>query len=236
MNETNSAVAVAHPDYADMTKFDEHLYVTSVGAINKCKYITKTSRPKGRDDYHILYVKDGEMTLMIDNVTHTLSKGDAAFIDYGIPHEYIVQKQDNFFYYWIHFKGTLTKELLNDLGLTKSLVVTTDDSKIICDLLEKLIKETGIKRKNYFKYCQQILTEVLINISNATSKETEATYFSQIDRITSIMRNDNCLDKTIEDFAGMCNLSSSRFIKKFRCATGMTPIEYRNRAIADKAA
>ena len=235
MNETNYTVSVAHPDLAHMTKFDEYLYVTSVGAISKCRYITKTSRPKGRDDYHILYVAKGEMTLKIDSVTHTLSAGCAAFIDYGIPHEYIVQRQDNFMYYWIHFKGNLAKELLSDLGLSKSLITSPKNKKELCNLLEQLIKETGTKRKNYFKSCQQILTEILIHISAEAEGSDGTTHFSQIERVASMMRNDNCIDMTVEDFAKICGLSSSRFTKKFSQATGMTPIEYRNRAIADKA-
>ena len=229
------SVSVGHPNYTHMTKFDEYLYVTSVGAINHCRYITKTTRPHGRDDYHILFVTTGDLSLKINTTTHILHPGDIAFIDYGVPHEYVVLPQDPFFYYWIHFKGNLAKDLLNDLGIAASFVAHLGDTPENRDLFDRLLNEIGTKRINYFKRAQQILTSILLQISTRASDQGEIVPFSQIDRVASMMRNENCQSLTVEDFAAMCSLSKSRFIKKFHQATGMSPIEYRNKAIVDKA-
>ena len=89
----------------------------------------------------------------------------------------------------------------------------------------------------YFKKCSILLTSILLEFY---TKGVESVFIKQrnftlIDNVITIMRTGNCVGKNIDDFAAMCHLSKSRFIKKFKKYTGTTPIDYRNSILIDKA-
>lgn len=237
MNFKSISFSVAHPNFHDITEYDENLYVSSCGAINQKEFSATTSRKNGRNDYHILYVRDGHISLSINQVPHELYKGDFAFIDYGIPHEYTCDKNQPIFYYWVHFKGNCANSLLTDLGFEDSFVLNAEYDSKISDKFEQIISILNTQRVMYFKKCSILLTSILLEFY---TKGVESVFIKQrnftlIDNVITIMRTGNCVGKNIDDFAAMCHLSKSRFIKKFKKYTGTTPIDYRNSILIDKA-
>ncbi len=226
---------IGHPNLADITQFDEHLYITSSGTIYQPRTEVVTSRLNGRDDYHLLYIHDGEITLTINNTPYTLYAGDLAFIDYNVPHVYTSNSTS--YYHWLHFKGTFAQQLLQDCGFYESCVLKFPLDEKICQLFSNITNKLNFQEHMYTKYTSIYLTEILISFHEKLieSHNLRPNSFKQFDKVQSLMRSPAGHDLTIDDFAKMCHLSKSRFIKNFKKATGYTPIEYRNHAIIDQA-
>lgn len=228
---------IGHPDYNDFTEFDNNLYINSVGYLHAASSENITCRPNGRDDYHILYIKGGSFHLKIRETEYTLSQGDIAFISYNTPHEYHNISKDIIDYYWLHFKGESIQLLLNDLNLSDSGIFHINDTGKICAIFENIIDELNSQKYMYLKRCHILLTTLLLELHQqlVLSNNTFQKQRNQIESIRSMMRSQNCLNMTVDDFAKMSHLSKSRFIKAFKSATGYTPIEYRNICVIENA-
>lgn len=213
------------------------LYVTSCGSMRKRKCLMKTSRLNGRNDYHILYCCEGTINLKIQESEYKLKRGDMAFISYCTPHEYFCNKNELISYYWIHFKGSRSTDLLNDLNFDNSFVLTADFDEKISNLFEQMLLTLYEQRNMYFKRCSALLVYILLSFYDKASEAGCVPHkeFTNFDKVISIMRAENGFEKSVGEFAEICHLSKSKFIKKFKEHTGYTPIAYRNIIIIDKA-
>lgn len=227
---------IAHPTYNDITQFDNTLYVSSAGYYCNTTDLFHTTRKSGRNDYHLLYVECGEMCLKIHSCEWVLKPGSFAFIDYGVPHEYYAVSEKTPSYYWVHFKGSLSRELLADLNFNRSFVYTCSlDQNVVQDFID-IISELKYQGYMYLKRSQMHLVRLLLKFSQIAYEEANnVQLFNKFEAVKTKMRLCNCGDMTVDDFASMCNLSKSRFIKNFKRYTGMTPIEYKNTAIIERA-
>ena len=230
-------ISIGHPNYDDMTDYDSQLYITSSGTMFASKRALKTSRLNGRDDYHMIYIEKGRMIFRINEIEYNVHEGAVAFIDYGIPHEYLCGDDGDVLYHWLHFKGNMAHSFLQDFSLNKSCIFQFDTDNYICTNFKNITYELCAQRDMYLKRCRILLTEILLqlskNIRNHGTAQSKS--FNKIETIQSIMRTNNCLDMSVDDFAKICHLSKSRFIKTFQQATGYTPIEYRNITVINKS-
>ena len=230
-------VSIGHTNYDDLTDYDSHLYITSSGTISAPIGSSITMRPHGRDDYHVIYIQKGSMKFKINEIEYDMRAGAFAFINYGSPHEYYCDKGEEVLYHWLHFKGDFAHSFLHDFSLDDSCVYQFEYDEELSDLFKNITYELNQRHHMYLKLCQMTLTEIFIRFSKKIQDSSNAKpkIFSKIEIIQSIMRSHNCVDMSVDDFAQMCHLSKSRFIKKFKQATGYTPIEYRNMTIINKA-
>ena len=225
-----------HNDPFNLTEYDFQLYVTSAGRFfRRPPENIKTVRPDGRDDYHIIYIKDGSFIISGNNYEKELLPGDVAFIDYNSPHMYYSTSNQVLDYYWLHFKGTAAPLLIKDLRLYDGYIFhINNDSDNIKELFESILKELKEQTPLYMKNIQisliTLLTEMHRQIKNMSPQ-----YPDSIAKLLSLMRSENCINMTLDDMAVFCNLSKSKFISTFKQSTGHTPIEYRNTFIIEKA-
>ena len=177
------------------------------------------------------------MKFKINEIEYHMQAGAFAFISYGSPHEYSCLEGEDVLYHWLHFKGDFAHSFLHDFSLDESCVYPLDYDERLSELFQKITMYLNQQCPMYLKLCQITLTEILVCLQQKieASSNSRPKSFSKIEQIQSIMRSQNCLEMSVDDFAQMCHLSKSRFIKNFKQATGYTPIEFRNMTIINKA-
>lgn len=178
-----------------------------------------TLRVNGRKDYSLFFIKNGKMTF--DN--KTVCKNQIWIYPPDKRQEYVIHKNDNAKYYYLHFTGNKMDELFSGLNIRLntplsspegvdsiikdiSFYVKTDDarSKLKCEYLTlKLL------------YC---LSETLPsldknNLMRSVIEEMHHTYSLPYDALR---------------FAKICALSVSRFNHLFKEVTGLSPQKYYN--------
>jgi len=225
---------ISHPNNSNLSEFDRQLYVVSCGNTSVEVADANSNRPNGRADYHILYVKSGKIHMTYGkNQKHiTLNNGDSIFLNYMEPHSYTYKALKGCSYYWLHFNGLNAQNLLNDLSLTATTKIHTKDLHI--EMLFKKIMQTTIKMKPFYhKKLLCILIELLTYLSKACHTEAYSKNEDNFDEIITLFNYPENASMTIDEYAQLCNLSKSRFIKNFKKATGYTPNALKTQCIIE---
>lgn len=226
----NSAYSYSQPDAADLTEFDEDLYVVSCGCKEYTNSDHRIDRPNGRDDYHVLYLAQGSALYQMGGEMRRVEAGHAVVYKPMEPHAYIYRKEDRPAVYWIHFRGRIAGLFMEQLGLTGSSVYNVGQSTSLCSSFLNIIKELQIKDTLYFKMCRGYLVQLLTLLARHASVSSKRKIFGYKDLVNVVyLINEHCEENTaVEEYARLCHLSKYRFITNFKALTGFTPIEYRN--------
>jgi len=226
-----------HPDYNDMQQFDKHLYVVSCGFQHIDTKDITTSRLNGHGDYHILYLTKGKGNFLINNQECVVEAGTIVFYNYGDSHKYTYYAKDDTCVYWIHFNGDFAKELIIDLIFETSSTIKIGTNSFLCECFENIINELNYKPSMYFKSCCGNLITMLSYIAEIRNdlNQKKCSHADDFAYIISLMNKNEDSHMQVEDYANICHLSKSRFIKNFKQFTGLTPIEYKNQIIIKKA-
>lgn len=211
---------IGHPDNSELSDYDKQLYITSCGNSTPKSYESTAIRKNGRPDYHIIYVKTGSLSVVCgkNNTDFILKDGDIMFIPFMEPHQYTYKIGGS--YYWLHFKGTQVENLIKDLSLEKTTKIHAKNSYI--EQIFKRILHCSIGQKPlYHKKLSCTLLELLTYVSESSNPVKNED--NNFDSIISLFHYPENSSMTVNDYARLCNLSKSRFIKKFKKATGYTP-------------
>ncbi len=219
---------IIHPHIEDRTDFDSALYPISCGYYKVDASDIGCKRENGRDDYFIFYVLKGKSSIVMDGIAQTVSQGDFVFYDFGDRQEYKHLSEFETEVYWLHFGGRNAKKILLDLGITKSMVLHCDTD--LSFHFENILRELTYKKEHYHKI---ITGSIYMIFASAVRKITVSD--SELDIVISSMNRMENNSLTIDNYAKMCNLSRSHFIKRFKEYTGDSPIRFKNRIIINNA-
>ncbi|MBQ8208713.1 MAG: AraC family transcriptional regulator [Clostridia bacterium] len=214
------------PDRHDI---DKDIFVIGCGydIINQTD-IPRRSKNNNEVNFHILYFTEGNCTVYIKDKEYSVSAGDLVYFYSGDPYRYIYHHDPETRVYWLHFSGRKSHELVNDLGLTDSFV---DHSKTnFSKYFENIIEEIVIKKKHYNKAMNAHLYLLL----TAIVRKNEAND-ARLDKVIALMSDINNSSMTLDDYARICHLSKSQFIRSFKNYTGKTPIKYKNEILIENA-
>ncbi|MGN1473884.1 MAG: helix-turn-helix domain-containing protein [Eubacteriales bacterium] len=174
------------------------------------------ARPRGRRDYHLLYVADGEISVC----GKELRSGDFYLFYPGEPQNYIYKKKEGCRYYWSHFTGSRVPELLSEIGLCSGF-------------------HPGNNRKREANSLLHLLTEALSHPGEQHSAYPLAVFFSFLQFLSAppvkpfpFSRAASALENTerkvlVSDLAALYHMSPGHFIRSFKQAYGVTPANYR---------
>ena len=219
---------ISHPDKNDRTKSDMDLHVVSCGYYRVSDRDVITTRPDGRKDFFLYYVAKGKSVYIMDGEERIATTGDVVFYNYLDKQKYTHLDGYDTQIYWIHFNGDRARALLEDLGLTQSMLLHTKAN--ISEYFENIIKELNHKSDLYYKIITGNIYLILANICRKTEPAD-----AKLDHVISLMCDMANNSMSLEDYAALCDLSKSQFIRRFRQYTGQTPINYKNRIIASNA-
>lgn len=224
-------IQIAHPNLSDRTPFDHSLHLVSAGFYLADDKDSHCVRANGRADYFLFYVYKGKSRYIMNGEEHFATDGDIVFYNYKDPQDYSHLSQWNTQVYWVHFHGELAETLLKDLQFTQSMCLHTEENLSV--YFKAIIHALTYQKTHYLKTSSHNLLAILLAASHCITEQKDTN--EKLEHILSLMNNLEHAGMTLPEYAAMCDLSSSQFIRHFTAYTGQTPIRYKNEILIRKA-
>ncbi len=209
---------------------EEYLEVNNFGYYKDMTCDIKVNREHGRSDYLLFYLKNGEGVVRSDFGDMAIYDGNAVLFRPGEPQCYEVFQNEETEYYWIHFTGTGAEELLLRLGF-ESTVYKNKNYSSFARCIRKMSELSAFKNYRAERQRAGVLLTLLAELSG-----------DEMNSGTGVIPALKNIDEFPEaglsnaEYAKMCGLSTSHFIRRFREYTGMSPQSYRTELLLKKAA
>lgn len=183
-----------------------------------------TDNPTGREDYYLLYMFQGEMTVSLPHGVERIRAGHAVIFP---PHYHYVYKYDArapMNYFWVHFTGSYAERFLQECGLRAlpSLYDTGTDPQIATlfrELYDCFEFDSPLSRPK----SASALERILLRLAEHVQKKSESKHLERSLRVIHASYQTNL---KIPELAALENLSNSRYIAVFREQMGMSPTAY----------
>lgn len=192
------------------------LYVLNCGYYRDVRENLHTRRAAGRSDYHLIYVKSGQMLVNGE----VLSPGSLRIYVPGEQQDYTYTSGENTNYFWVHFTGTQAKAILDRLKLGSGIFHFNDRIEEAEKIWLLLCESTFFKLENTHEYSASLLLS-LLNLL-ATPKEARSP-FSKAAKLLE----DMTAKVSVPELAHKYHMSVGHFIESFKKAYGYTPMNYR---------
>lgn len=189
----------------------------------------KTSRPKGRVDYQLLYIASGQAHFYFDGKKQLVGAGNMILYRPDEPQKYIYYKDDKTEVYWVHFTGYDVENILREYGIDDcQRVIASKTSPYYQMLFEKIIDELQKCRDNYEEMTAMLLREIFILLHrNIVMDNQKIAYLeSEMEQAIHYFNKHYNSEICIEEYASSRGMSISWFIRSFRRYTNKTPMQY----------
>ena len=181
-------------------------------------------------EYLFIYIIKGNGELSLNNKNQKITMGDFVICR---PHEskfFFSEEQEDCEFYAISFVGRYGTDVLSTLNLIpkKNYFVGRDTEIIslldkICDETAKSDSTSSLIASSLFVAVLGVLSRLAITIHpKSTEKE-----FEKISPALSSINSDCTSTINVDEYAKMCNLSTSYFTHLFTKVTGFSPMEYK---------
>lgn len=215
----------------------EYLCVNSCGTEIALERDIPTHRPKGRVDYHILYIEKGACALEQNGRRREVAQGNVILLRPGEAHHYCLLARYQSVSQYIHFAGTGCEGLLGRFLPPGQSVFFVGNSSTCSMVLERMAQELIFKRDFYEEACAAYLYQLLALFGRKarTGKEEAAPSDRRIGQICCQIQREYNKNVPLEQYAASCCLSMSRFAHLFTQCVGTPPGAYRNRLRIERA-
>ncbi len=200
------------------------LMVNCAGNISTTAYFN-TDNLDGRNDYYLMYIVSGKLSLSLTDGWTVCSAGD--FIIFPPKTRYRYTHADNFEinYLWVHFTGSSAESLLNDYAIPMypNINHIQDDGNILMrfrNMFDAFAKQDRF-RDNELSI---LLNRLLISLARRVSGENS--YGKLLHASISYINAAYNTNLRVPYLAKMENLSVSRYNTIFRKIMNMSPVEY----------
>jgi AraC-like DNA-binding protein len=210
--------------------------LTKVGYYYKAK--DHFIRRENTQEYILLYCIEGKGWLETLGEAKAVNKGHMAFCDINKPHAYGADKEDPWSIYWFHFIGDGVADLFKALDLSPEAPILRAGER---SALLSLIEDVRNNLSYGYSFANLLYASTLIQeffcylIKLHMHNHPMDTSNINIKDIISYMRENIACNLSIDDFADYMCISKYHFSRKFKQATGFTPMEYFNRLKIQKA-
>lgn len=197
------------------------LEVESCGVHVDSNYITK--RSVGRRDYHLLYVKSGEMICLFDGKYEKIQAGGYILYPPKVPQQY---EQNGGVCYWVHFSGTAAAEVIADSGLRGAPIsVGNMENDAIVSAFDRMIYRYATADSNGIALCAELLL-LLAEIKRGAVDKNSAPFDERLCSVISYMHKHYSEEVDLDFYARMAYVSPGRFIHLFKEIMGASPYSY----------
>ena len=189
--------------------------------------------PPWKDEHIIVpcnkfyFVHEGEIEIIVDGTTHTVSKGEWLLLPAGTLHSYQLSSSGYAQLYWMHFQLTIDDQSFLQT-INTPIKITVNNSNKIVNLFDKIFKLSKI---NSFSAQLEVATYTNTLISHFIKRLPFELTIGNSDPIGEIVKyilNNYNEQLSLNELAKMSNFSVSRFTNLFKKRTGVTPIYYIN--------
>lgn len=196
--------------------------------LNNCGYFPPTSekmrvcRTRGRLDYQLIYIKQGNMIFEQNGTKKILNSGTVCLYRPAEKQIYASVDEKTEFY-WIHFTGYAIEELF---CFFKSSYYELGNFEAFSNTCQDIMDSYQMRRPYYELQCEG---EFLMLIAALAQKirMLRGTNNQKITQILEFISENYTQNLSNEEYAGRCGISKFHFIKLFKDHTGTTPQQYR---------
>lgn len=195
-----------------------YLQLNSCGMSNTV-YEQVSFRKKGRIDYHILYVDEGECIVLYDKKEYKLKKGSFVFYP-----PFAEQKYKAFVgtkTLWLHFNGFSVSEIINEAKLSFGVSFSPHSSSLRQMIMQLITK---FNQKSIIPDEKSLLLSLIYQFGKLQNNVSSID--EKLKNCISLITENPSLTLNINELAKMCNISESRFMHIFKDATGISPHAY----------
>lgn len=215
---------VLHNDYLNFnnkSSRDYPIQVNTAGYYDASSPFT-TFNSVGRDDYYLLYLVDGQLSVIINNKEHTIKKGSAVIFPPKYRYKYFGNPPIHYLY--VHFTGSYADRFLEECGFVDlPCIIENDFSVEMQSKFNLMINAFLYKDPLYIQKSACLLQEILISIyENAKDKAEDSPLKASLKYIHNFFTSK--ID--IPYLANLENLSNSRYVTIFKKQMGKSPNEY----------
>ena len=206
------------------------LIVTSCGNYKvKNRAEVRTSRPKGRKDYQLLYIAAGQGHFFINGQERVVSAGNIIVYLPGQPQEYVYFKDDKTDVYWVHFTGSDVEKIIDyyNIRLSENIIYigTSPDYQW---LFGQIIQEMQLCRPRFEELISLLLRNIFILISRNLigANRADNSLENEVELAMHYFRENYRSEINVEDYALSRGMSASNFYRVFKQISGSTPLQF----------
>jgi AraC-like DNA-binding protein len=213
------------------------LYVTDIGYYPKAKFHYR-ERFHGAEQHILIYCHEGKGKVKIRKTEYKIEAGDFITIPIKMAHTYAADEKDPWTIFWIHFKGTVSNQIVSNIekkiGLKGFILNNEKSIELFNEIYTQLERGYSSDNLMYANMCLwHFLTTFLFNDKYDTSGKLSNK--DSIDLVIDYLSNHINKVLSLEEMAKEVNLSPSHFSYLFKKKTGFSPIEYFNHLKVQKA-
>jgi len=216
------------------------LYLHSLGFFAHARY-HYLNRPKGSNEFILIYCKEGVGNLTINNVHYKMTANQVVVIPPYVPHRYEADHTNPWSIYWAHFLGSKAEEM--SVKLYQPAEISISEASRIEDRLN-LFEEIFNTIKSGYSIDNLNFANISFSYFLATFSHVEQ--FNQakkgrefanniINRVLHYMNENIENSLSIEQLASFSGYSSSYFYRRFIAEMDTAPMTYFMRMKMNKA-
>ena len=181
------------------------------------------------DDNILIYCFAGKGHLETGSLKTTVNAGQLIILPSGTGHRYWADGDDPWSIYWCHFSGTLARDYLAMIGPTdRASVIPIGPLPALTGQFQSLLQATSngfaeVAMINAANMLKQLLTSLAVIVAQHRSADRNT---FDVEAIQAFMLQN--LDKplNLELLAKQTGLSKFHFSKRYKDATGYSPIHH----------
>lgn len=181
-------------------------------------------------DYLLIYVTKGSGELSVNIRAYSLFAGDFMLCRPSELKAFAPTEGDSTEFFWFSFGGRGLASTLSLLKLTSREKFFIGHDNEVLGMLERTVNEF-LGSENFSSVISSaLLTAAMAVMSRISSRDRGAQRTKDYDKIVPALHaiNSDCTSKLgADEYAKMCNLSTSYFTHLFTKITGYAPMEYK---------
>lgn len=212
------------------TETDRFIYVNDFGyCLNHSRL--SICRKNGRQDYQLIYVTYGTLTIHEHGKKRNLKSGDVCLFRPNEPQIYTIDGEITT-HYWILFTGSEVEKMLSSFKERSYHIGAFPEFEHFCSSLwsgfhsEEETAELLLDGKLI-----ALISQIMKSINQDGKKNNE---LSKLEKAIQIMKSECHTRRSNEELSKLCNISKFYFIKLFKKNLGTSPQEYYTKLIIDK--
>ena len=203
---------------------EQPLMVNCTGNISTTAYFN-TDNPEGRDDYYLMYITSGKLTLALPDSWVICSAGNFIIYPPKTRYRYTHADSAGIDYMWVHFTGSNAEKILSDYGLLTypNINRIRDDGNIIVrfrNMFDAFAKQDKFRDSELSLLLNRLLISLARRVAGGDSDDR------LLRASISYINASYNTELRVPTLAKMENLSVSRYNTLFRRIMNMSPIEY----------
>ena len=186
------------------------------------------SRPAGRRDYQILYIRSGKAYYTLLGREEEVQAGHIVFYYPNEPQFYHYRPEDESDIYWLHFTGSNVMPELDALDLLDRRVFDVKVKREYGKIFDDIIQELQLKRRYYNAVADALFKELLCRMSREISVQTGTAVprTREVEQAVRLFHTQFAKQFNLAGYAQDCNMSACWFTRLFRRQMGVSPQQY----------